>query len=208
MTGCVVCDHLVEVQAGFLASFQWKLANDVAIQEAFAEEGGFCPHHTWQLSSFSSTLGLAKGYRRLLEKQAARLIQAARVERTGFPEAFLDGERSCRVCALLEQEERNYLQEMAERRRESEIREARPYLQQGICLLHGKRLLEQTASPLARAGILVAMSESLCQTVSRMNAYISKRTALRRDLLTDEERNAIRQALVQVAGARNLGRTG
>jgi hypothetical protein len=49
--GCPVCDHLVSLSKEFFVKFQYALYNDEREQESFAESGGFCQFHIWQLEA-------------------------------------------------------------------------------------------------------------------------------------------------------------
>jgi hypothetical protein len=49
--GCPVCNHLEDALFSFLAHWQQNLARKEKAQEVFAEEGGFCPTHLWQLAA-------------------------------------------------------------------------------------------------------------------------------------------------------------
>jgi hypothetical protein len=72
--GCPVCDHLVTVSKQFFAAFQFSLYNDERQQRSFAENGGFCPFHLWQLESISSPVGFSVGVAKLV-KRIARLLE-------------------------------------------------------------------------------------------------------------------------------------
>ncbi len=75
--GCPVCDCLVSLSKEFFIKFQYALYNDEREQESFAESGGFCPFHTWQLEAISSPVGFSVGCARLVRRISALLEQVA-----------------------------------------------------------------------------------------------------------------------------------
>jgi hypothetical protein len=100
--GCAVCDCLVGLSKEFFVKFQYALYNDEREQESFAESGGFCPFHTWQLEAISSPVGFSVGCVKLVKRISTVLSQvASSPERANENLAQLfPGRRNCRVCAF------------------------------------------------------------------------------------------------------------
>jgi predicted phosphodiesterase/GTP-binding protein EngB required for normal cell division len=81
--GCPICDHLVSISKEFFAGFQYSLYNDEQKQRTFAENGGFCPFHLWQLEAVSSPVGFSVGVAKLVKRIARVLDPGAAIESVG-----------------------------------------------------------------------------------------------------------------------------
>jgi hypothetical protein len=99
---CPVCNHLDRQMAEFFAERQGLLSKSEEAQIAYADQGGFCPLHTWQLAAFSSPRGISRGHSTIIRRMAELLDRAADayVERkaAALPAKAPD---DCTVCHFL-----------------------------------------------------------------------------------------------------------
>ena len=56
--------------AEFFAERQGLLSKSEDAQTEYADQGGFCPLHTWQLAAFSSPRGISRGHETLIRRMA------------------------------------------------------------------------------------------------------------------------------------------
>ncbi len=202
---CPVCNHLTEAAFDFLRRWQHALATDEAAQQSFAEEGGFCPLHTWQLAGISSPRGLSVGYFALLEKRTTALSAFAANE--NGPEAAFDEltgrQAACRVCRLLADHERDGTQRLATLLADAGGREA--YARSsGVCLRHLAPLIVLVPDGETRRFLLREAARHLGALAEDMQSFAIKHDALRRSLENRDETEAHRRALTQLVGQRSL----
>jgi hypothetical protein len=203
--GCPVCDSMEDALLSCLARWQHDLVEDETTRKMFAEEGGFCRTHLWQLAAFSSPQGLAKGFPPLLSRLTKTLLQAADGidANNGAPSPPLPRAENCRVCSLLRAEERIYVAELASFL-DSEEGRAVYERSQGLCLRHLRILIQSDPSGDSAAFLLRKAACRLQEIETSLRSYRLKFESLRRHECTPEEKDADRRALIQIAGARNL----
>ena len=203
--GCPVCDRLVSLSKEFFVKFQYALYNDEREQEAFAEGGGFCPFHTWQLEAISSPVGFSVGCARLVRRIAGVLAQAASSPdrgNSGFPQLFPEP-KSCRVCALLREAEQRQIKELSASLQEAATKElyARS---QGVCLRHLEMLVQANSNSETNRFLLQTAATVLQLVSEDMEGFALKREATRRHLVSEDEGDAYLRAVIHLAGARHI----
>jgi GTP-binding protein EngB required for normal cell division len=197
--GCPVCQFVGKTAADFFAHWQYALSSEEAAQTAFTAELGFCPLHTWQLFAMSSSLGISLGYPRLLERLSSDLSRAAGAPAPAGALPCVPDARNCRVCGLLRQAERAYVQRLGEFVRTAEGRQiyARS---QGICLRHLRLLVEAVASQDVVEFLLTQAARRFEEVAEDMQGFAVKWEAIRRTLHNRDEEDAYARAVVHVVG--------
>ena len=202
--GCPVCAYIVERLFDFFAHYQFALASDEQTQHDFAGERGLCPFHVWQLAEVSSIRGLAKGLPAFLCRTADDLMRLA--EDTSQPDSmnrtFINDSSQCPVCDRLFQLEGEYIHLLADFLQKEDCRQA--YLSsQGVCLRHLKLLLAESRTDEIRRFLLLAAAHRFRDLKKDLNQYAQKE-ARQRFALTRDEKDAVRRALIHMAGAKYI----
>jgi len=203
--GCPICDHMRRAIADFLASWQYLLASNEKIQQEYAAELGFCPLHTWQLALVSSPQGISSGHPKLVEHIASELTKLARTT-TDLPNKVLSlfqDSQNCRACDLLRKAEESYVQHLAVSLKEIEVRDAYAH-SQGTCLRHLGLLVGTVAETDIAQFLLSLAARRFEKLAEEMKSYAAKHYALRRDLHTQDEKDAYLRALIHIVSARNV----
>ncbi len=200
--GCPVCDHLVNVATDFFASFQYSLYSDEEQQQSFAEGGGFCPFHLWQLESISSPIGFSVGVAKLV-RNVARLVERptspANLKETLHQLRSL-GDR-CPACSMLRQAEHASIGRLLSSLAENEAR--RSYaLSPGVCLRHLEMAINSSPDEKTSALLLQTASTGFQRMAEDMEAFALKREASRRYMINEDEQDAYRRAVIHLAGAK------
>jgi tRNA U34 5-carboxymethylaminomethyl modifying GTPase MnmE/TrmE len=202
--GCPICRRLSRVLFDFFAIWQHHMAADDAAQRQYAKELGFCPLHTWQLSSISSPRGLSVGYPRLVERLNIELRSVAR--RDGSADAvrrLAAGANDCRACRMLASIQDDYAQKLAETLG-SDIGRRAYGLSRGVCLKHLPTLLALLSDTANRRLLIEEAAAHLEMLAEDMQSFALKQEATRRDLVNSNERTAIRIAVEKVVGVKSL----
>lgn len=201
--GCPVCAHLARVNSDFLSKWQYDLFSNESVQGEFAGELGFCSRHQWQLEAISSPIGMSVGQAKLVRRVGNLLAEAAQQpagERA--LEKLAPGNRPCRVCQLQEEEERNYMGQLAAFVRQAAGQEA--YARsQGLCLRHLAKLVAALPDE-ASHFVLACAGKRWGELAEDMESYGMKTEALRRQLRNSDEEDAYWRANVLLAGSRSL----
>ena len=200
--GCPVCDHIEEQLFDFFTHYQFALASDEKTQQDFADEGGLCPFHIWQLAEISSNRGLAKGLPDFLFRTADDLMRLA--EDPSQPDSmnhtFINDSSQCHVCDHLLRIEGEYIHLLADFIQKEDGRQA--YLSsQGVCLRHLKLLLSESRTDEIRRFLLFAAAHRFRDLKKDLNHYAQKE-ARQRYALSRDEKDAVRRALIHMAGAK------
>ncbi len=202
--GCPVCNHLVQTTFDYFSQWINSFSNNKEVQEKFADELGFCPFHTWQLASLASSLGIASGFPKLLKRFSDELSELVRTL-TNLPDkvfGLIKDSEGCRVCSLWRDTEAAYIQRLSLFLQESPGRKA--YADsQGVCLRHLGLLMETLPSPDCSQFLLPEAARHFDQIVQDLQNYTKKHNALRRDLISQDEKDAYLRALNHIAGHRN-----
>ena len=202
---CHVCARLAEAVYEFLSQEQYTLATDPQRQAWHAQEGGFCTLHAWQYESIASPQGLCLAYAPVLDARACELHAAAgetepaalmRAVQAAFP-----ARQGCRICRFIAEQEQRLALEVAARL-VSTTNQLRP----GLCILHLRSVLQAGVPPEVANELLASEAEALERCARDMRMYALKHDAIRRELVTEEERNAYYRGLAWVAGEQTIAR--
>jgi ribosome biogenesis GTPase A len=201
--GCPICDHLVSVSKEFFAGFQYSLYNDERKQQTFAENGGFCSFHLWQLESISSPIGFSVGVAKLV-KRIARVLDP-RIATKSVRETLLHMRpltEHCPACDLLRQSEHEFTQKFTNSLSEAENK--RLYAQsQGVCLHHLKMAITAGANEEITRLLLRTASTAFQLIAEDMEGFALKREASRRHMVSRDEEDAHLRAAIHLAGAKD-----
>jgi hypothetical protein len=190
--GCPVCDHLADVAFDFLRRFQHLLASDERTQASFAERGGFCALHTWQLEAIASPQGLSLGLPALVERIAGALADAGDVPL--HP-------NGCQACQTLAEAESAALRGLAAALAHEDIRRAYA-ASQGLCLDHLAGACAQ-ADPDTVRFLRRHASRRFEEAAEDMRSFALKSDAIRRGLQNRDELDAYLRALTHLVGGRS-----
>ena len=197
---CVVCTQVWRALYAFFTQFQQALATEPEVQGAFRTDNGLCPSHLWLLERFSSPRGLCAGLSGLVESLADRLAGMARGGAGSEPLDLLPHLASpdrCAACQTLEQATRDAVDQI-----KVVLREPAEILPD-LCLQHLPLVLAYVDRGRG-AELANRLALRLAQVARAMAGLGLKFDARRRDLLTEAERRADREALAWLAGNRNL----
>lgn len=200
---CPVCADAWQALDDFFCHFQRAMGEDPIVQATFREAPGFCAGHLWQLERFSSPRGLCGGLPGLVDLLIVRLARITQ-DSVGFPreEPLLAEADSCQACRVLEQAIRASVDRLvrALQAPDGGAGSGRP---PDLCLQHLPRVLGavSAANGAALARQVAARLEGVAVA---MTGFVVKTDALRRDLLSEAERHAHRDALAWLAGHRDL----
>jgi small GTP-binding protein len=202
--GCPVCDHLVSLSKEFFAKFQYALYNDERERDSFAESGGFCQFHLWQLEAISSPVGFSVGCAQLVRRISRLLEQTAASSehvKQSLRQLLLEP-RSCRVCALLREAEQAQIRTLSASLMKAETRwlYARS---QGVCLRHLEMLVEASSDKETTTFLLETASTVLQLISEDMEGFALKREAIRRHLASEDEEDAYLRAVIHLAGGKH-----
>jgi len=202
--GCPVCQHMTKLVLDFFANWQYQISTEERAQVEFALELGFCPLHTWQLLAMSSPYGASVGYARLTEQIAIRLREKTTVPTTGDSVLHLvHDSRNCRVCELLRQAEREYIQLLATMINKSAGR-SQYRSSQGVCLRHLGMLIDATSTVESHVFLLSHAAQHFEEDAEDMRSYAMKHDAIRRALQNLNEEDAYRRAIIHIVGGRSV----
>lgn len=200
--GCPVCDRLHRVALDFFSHWQYALASDRTAQTEFAIQLGFCPLHSWQLEAVSSPVGSSVGYLALAQHVARRLqeVDGAAAERA--VRSMLRDARTCRVCRLLRDAERQAVDRLVALLGEARGRDTYA-AGHGVCLAHLAAVIAASEPDVGRFA-LAHVARRFEECAEDMQAFAMKTSALRRGLGNDDERDAYWRAITHIAGAKGV----
>jgi len=196
--GCEVCRGVLDEQFRFLAKYQVELSKNARTWEEHAEQGGFCPMHTWHYEQITSLRGVCIAYPPLLVRTGARLRSLAAGESSTDCQwiAF-----RCPVCRLQQATEGRLIDSILARAAEAVDREA---FSPPLCLPHLKAVLKHSKDSSLNQHLLLCEAARLERIAEDMQRYAVKHDGLRRNLASEEERTASLRALEMLAGHRNV----
>jgi len=204
--GCPVCNKMIDAATGFFASWQYTLATQQYAQHTQAVLLGFCPLHTWQLEAMASPAGLSQGFPSLMERLSGDLSQLAMSKNSNPGESVLSlvqNSRRCKVCRLLKNTEKNYLNSFAGFVQTPEGRKAYTY-SQGLCLRHLGLLVSVIPSKDVIRFLLEHAARLFDRISEDMQNYALKRDALRQYTQNLDEEDAYLRGLIHSVGARKV----
>ena len=204
--GCPVCNKMIDAATGFFASWQYALATQQYAQRTQAILLGFCPLHTWQLEAIASPAGLSRGFPGLMERLSGDLSQLAMSKNSNTGESVLSlvqNSRRCKVCRLLKDTEKNYLNSLAGFIQSLEGRKVYTN-SQGLCLIHLGLLISVIPSKDVVRFLLEHAARLFDRISEDMQNYALKRDALRQYTQNLDEEDAYLRGLIHSVGARKV----
>jgi GTP-binding protein EngB required for normal cell division len=195
---CPVCEAAAGAVADFLAKYQYEISYRQEEQRRHAANHGFCSSHTWQYERLASPRGVCSAYPPLLEVIVRELLQVASEPVTlNMIKAGHASRDHCPACQVQRQTVRTALQRLSESIDGS-----------GgvVCLPHLRLLLPLVDGNVAHT-LLSRHAQVLQQVAEDMQRFVLKQDGLRRDLMSDEERQSHRQGLALIAGDGRLAST-
>jgi GTP-binding protein EngB required for normal cell division len=202
---CHVCARLAEAVNEFLSKEQYTLATDPQRQARHAQEGAFCTLHAWQYESVASPQGLCLAYAPVLDARACELRAAAVAADPAAlmraVEAALPAPHGCGVCRFIAEQERGIALDVAAR-----LVAKADLFRPGLCILHLHSVLEAGLPPEIAHELVASEAEALERCARDMRMYALKHDAIRRELVTEEERNAHYRGLIWAAGEPTIAR--
>jgi GTP-binding protein EngB required for normal cell division len=204
---CEVCEHIQTQIFRFLSHYQYELFINPGVQREHAERGGFCSLHTWQYESIASPQGTCAAYPALLNRLAAWFAAKASADIT--PESVQAGitgllptATRCPLCRVRAKSESEELAAVAHK-----LSKGSPEPLGGlsaICLMH-LRLLPTHLKDIGILKQVLQRESALLERVAEdMQRYSLKHEALRRNLTSDEERDAALKAFLLLVGHRSV----
>jgi len=195
--GCPICDYLYRIVFDFLSQWQYAIATDKQSQNAFADELGFCPLHTWQLTMLSSPVGASVGYTKVVQRVARLLRQKPDVSE------LVSHTRHCRVCRLMRDAEKEFTGRLAASLAEPAFRKNYE-LSQGACLRHLALLITVSADEKIAHFLRTEAARRFEEAGEDMQSFAMKTDALRRYLRNKNEEDAFLRAITHLAGSRGV----
>ncbi len=202
-SGCSICGAVLETTFRFLSKYQYELTISPDVQREHAQRQGFCSLHTWQYEGISSPYGVCVAYPELTHQIAAALENIAEdaQDSTGSIRRLLPNAQSCKVCEVQRDAVREAVANAAELARSSVGKRMRI---PASCLPHLVMVAQALGPGEATRDLLAAHAGLLERTGEDLQRYALKHEALRRYLTSEEERRASQNALLLLAGHRNL----
>jgi len=203
MLRCEVCTEAWQALFGFYCRQQQALIVEEAAQEEFLGSVGFCPSHCWMLVGFSSPKGLSATYPKLMEKVATQLNSFLGRSGDEAGEGLRDLLRQRAQCAACGTQAQVVSQTVLRIRGDLNCGHGGNDASISLCLHHLQSVLMGLDAGRAST-LLRAHAERAARAAVDMHGYAFKFDALRRDLIIKPEHAAYRDALVLLAGERNL----
>lgn len=203
---CEICKSVLDEQFRFLSRYQFDLSARIATRQQHADNGGFCPLHTWHYDQITSPRAVCTAYPPLLVRTAARLRELA----TGGGDGATSRDRwpvaRCPVCKLRWDAEDRAVSSLL-----AQIAEDRGGPDTGgpaLCIPHLRSVLERCGDAAIHERLLTLQAERIERIAEDMQRYAVKLDGLRRWLTSYEEENAPLHGLQSLAGHRNVNAVG
>ena len=203
VSSCEVCKAVMGKTMKFLARYQYDLSTQPRTQEHHAEDGGFCPLHTWHYEQVASPRGVCTAYPALLKQLAEKLRHLATngtQDTNDFSSPLL--ESRCPACQVRWATEDQAVASIVSRTSESP--EPDRLSLSALCLPHLQLVLRRTKNESVRKLLLYREAALMERIAEDMQRYAIKHDALRRDLASSEEHNSYLQALQLLVGHRSV----
>ena len=205
---CPICVCAAEALFMFMSRWQHQLSASEATQTSHADDGGFCSVHTWMYSETASPQGICNAYPPLLhglsEKLRSRLSSGCDpdpVELAVTLRRILKLSERCPACRVVKVAEQESISNLISRLASKVGISTHPPT---LCIEHlYQALVADPDMEVARA-LYDRTARALERSAENMRHYALKHDALRRNLLTHEERIAYFLALARVAGDKRL----
>jgi GTP-binding protein EngB required for normal cell division len=197
---CPICAAQSQAVFDFFAQWQYRLVTVEQARQEFVAMMGFCPVHTWQFAQIASPQGISEVYPALIERILSHL-QAANGQHNHNLKAdsqpLQPEERTCPACRVVQEAGETALHTFLN---ELSSETGRHSYQKtiGLCIAHFQAASKMTDQKEIAEFLLLEQLRHLEELSEDMHSYVLKREALRRGLLSDDERKAWQRALVQL----------
>jgi GTP-binding protein EngB required for normal cell division len=201
VTPCDMCRGVMHQVLEFLRQYQYELSTRPETQEQHAQQGGFCPQHTWHYEQVASPRGICTSYPRLLNAVARKLRSMAEngSAESGPRGGFMD--HSCSACKVRWETEDKMARSIVLKLQAGKSHQrALP----ALCLPHLELLLRDLDDKPVRQNLLLREAVMMERTAEDMQRYAIKHDALRRHLVSKEEKDAPLLGLQLLTGHRNV----
>jgi len=204
---CAVCNRVVDAVLDFFRTYQYDLYVSADVQRAHAEAGGFCPMHTWQYANLASPQGICGAYPQILFRFSEDLRdlaegRAPKHTNGGVAGPPLPADQTCPACQRVKEAEGNAVREFAGGLEASS--DDRGNADKRLCLIHLEDVVLALHNSSAGKVLLERESETLRRVAENLQRYALKHEGRRSDLITEEEWQAPKQALMLLVGHRNV----
>jgi len=203
---CPICTQMAEVLFAFLSKYQFTIGVSEQGRASHAETGGFCTTHTWMYAEITSPQGICLAYPPLLAGLSRKLMD--RVEsHCGTDDLdvavrlILRRSESCPVCRVVKNAELEMASELILGCSGQAIR---PDHLPVLCLVHLQKVLAARPPDTTARALSERTARGLGRCADNMRRYALKHDAIRRNLLTLEERIAYFLGLARVACDKRL----
>lgn len=199
---CEICGRVLKELIEFMRHYQYELSTRPEVQKRHAENGGFCPLHTWHYEQITSPHGVCTSYPTLLSDFADRLRGVAQGQATaqGLDQAF--PQSRCPACDVRWSAEDKAVQALLARRTKAGSPDRMSL--SPLCLPHLRLVLARSTDHSLSQYLLQCEAELLERIAEDMQRYAIRHDALKRGLTSLEERNSHLQALQMLVGHRNV----
>ena len=206
LSTCEICAQIANRLWNFLSKYQYELIINSGERQSFANRGGLCPFHAWQLQSVASPYGMCVGYPPLLDRLSVELNDLA----SG---AFLEdvpkklaklvpNDQECALCDVRNGAEKDAVAATVRRLKESGERAINSL--SAICLPHVALLAAAIQDGDLARSVLKRQAAILRRYAEDMRRYAVKHDAVRRYLASQEETTAAERGLLLVSGRRQV----
>jgi GTP-binding protein EngB required for normal cell division len=199
---CPICVAQSKVIFDFFSQWQYRLASQVEAKAVFASVRGFCHFHTWQFEQIANAVGISEGYLALV----GSIIEHLNAERDedstrqgSFFKEMLPTVQSCPACQLLRSVEEKQVQAFIEQIQQPRGIDAYS-TSGGLCLPHLEAVLARVETPNLRRELIQQQVVRLEELTEDMHNFLLKRSAVRRELINDEEAYAWKRTLMYLEG--------
>jgi len=203
---CEICTRVADKLWDFQCKYQYDIIVNRTEQQRFADRGGLCPFHAWQLESVGSPYGTCAGYSRLLDRLAVEFRNLG----SGAPAPdirtrvrnLVPSEKDCMICNVRDEAEREAIQATAKRLEEHKARALKQL--SAICVPHFAMLLSVVHDGELVRTLLERQAAVLQRFSEDMQRYAIKHDGVRRYLASEEESAAAQRGLLLVTGRRQV----
>jgi GTPase Era involved in 16S rRNA processing len=203
---CPICERTVEVLFAFLSKHQYVISASEAAQSSHAAKGGFCALHTWMYCEMTSPQGICRAYPGLLTSLSQRLSKRAQPgsgadDLEAMLRRILRQAEDCPACSVVAAVEREVAAAMVSRYSHATIV---PVELPVLCLAHLHTALAASPHDDLACALTQRTAQALERSADNMRRYALKHDAIRRDLVSHEERIAYLLGLARVARDKRL----
>jgi GTP-binding protein EngB required for normal cell division len=206
LQSCEICAQVTDKLWNFLCKYQYDIIISRDEQQRFANRGGLCPFHSWQLWSVSSPYGICAAHAPLFERLAAALRESASTQRLTQIHArlhdLLPDEHDCALCNVRDRAEEDAIDSLAKRLARNKTRALDAL--SAICLPHFVMLASAVHDGDLVRTMLKRQATVLERYSENMKRYAIKHAGVRQYLASEEETTAAERGLLLVAGRRQV----